>query len=144
MHVENYLGRARWLVLVFLAAMFRDFLHVLFDPLGEIPSIGASGGISGLIAFYAFKYSQARLGFLLRYGFVIIPKWIQFPAWWAFCSGSCCKAWAHWNKFRVHQRLVAGPFGRHGGWDCIMGGLAEGRIAAGDCNIKFNTLIGST
>jgi len=89
MHVENYLGRARWLVLVFLAAMFGDFLHILLDPRGEIPSIGASGGISGLIAFYAFKFPHARLGFLLRFGFVIIPKWIQFPAWCAFLFWLC-------------------------------------------------------
>ncbi len=57
---------------------------MLLIPRGDVPSIGASGGISGLIAFYAFKFPHARLGFLLRFGFIFIPKWIQFPAWCAF------------------------------------------------------------
>lgn len=84
MHVENYLGLKRWLLLVFLAAFVGDVLHIVADPRGELPCIGASGGISGLIAFYAFKFPHARLGFLMRFGFVFIPRWIQFPAWGAF------------------------------------------------------------
>ena len=83
-HVENYLGPKRWLLLVFLAAIVGDFLHVAADPRGALPCIGASGGISGLIAFYAFKFPHARLGFIMRFGFIIIPRWIQFPAWCAF------------------------------------------------------------
>jgi membrane associated rhomboid family serine protease len=83
-HVENYLGRKRWLLLLLLSAIAGDLLHVMADPRGEIPCIGASGGISGLIAFYAFKFPHARLGFLMRFGFVFIPRWIQFPAWVAF------------------------------------------------------------
>jgi membrane associated rhomboid family serine protease len=82
-HVENYLGRKRWLLLVLLAAIAGDFLHVMADPRGDIPCIGASGGISGLIAFYALKFPHARLGILFRYYYVYF-KWIQFPAWAAF------------------------------------------------------------
>ena len=83
-HVEDYLGRKRWLLLVLLSALAGDVLHALFDPHSTIPCIGASGGISGLIAFYALKFPHARLGILLRLGLVFIPKWIQFPAWCAF------------------------------------------------------------
>lgn len=82
-HVENYLGPRRWLLLVFLAAIVGDFVHVAADPRGELPCIGASGGISGLIAFYAFKFPHAKLGILFRYYYVYF-KWIRFPAWSAF------------------------------------------------------------
>ncbi len=82
-HVENYLGSKRWLLLVFLAAIVGDFLHVAADPRGDVPCIGASGGISGLIAFYAFKFPHAKLGILFRYYYVYF-KWLQFPAWCAF------------------------------------------------------------
>jgi membrane associated rhomboid family serine protease/Zn-finger nucleic acid-binding protein len=83
-HVEDYLGRWRWLLLVALAAVTGDLLHILIDPRTTTPSIGASGGISGLIAFYALKFPHARLGILMRFGFVFIPRYIQFPAWCAF------------------------------------------------------------
>ena len=92
-HVEDYLGRKRWLLLVLLAAITGDLLHIMFDPRGTTPCIGASGGIAGLIAFYALKFPHARLGILLRFGFVFIPKWIQFPAWCAFLFWLLLQFW---------------------------------------------------
>jgi membrane associated rhomboid family serine protease len=44
-----------------------------------VPCVGASGGISGVIVFYALQFPRARLGFLMRYFFYF--RWIQFPAW---------------------------------------------------------------
>ncbi len=82
-HVEDFLGRWRWLLLVVLAALVGDSCDILIDPHKDIPSIGASGGISGLIAFYALKFPHAQLGFLFRYAYVYF-KWIRFPAWVAF------------------------------------------------------------
>ncbi|HTQ51742.1 MAG TPA: rhomboid family intramembrane serine protease [Candidatus Acidoferrales bacterium] len=82
-HVENYLSARRWLLLVFLSTIVGDLLHIAADPRGDIPCIGASGGISGLIAFYAFKFPHAKLGILFRYYYVYF-KWLQFPAWCAF------------------------------------------------------------
>jgi membrane associated rhomboid family serine protease/Zn-finger nucleic acid-binding protein len=97
-HVEDYLGRKRWLLLVFLAAITGDFLHMMFDPRGTTPCIGASGGIAGLIAFYALKFPHARLGILLRFGFVFIPKWIQFPAWCAFLLWLLLQFWGAYDQ----------------------------------------------
>ncbi len=83
-HVENYLGPRRWLILVGLAAFVGNILHITFDPHGDIPCIGASGGIAGLIAFYAFKFPHAKLGFRPFIGFVFVPSWLQLPAWSVF------------------------------------------------------------
>jgi membrane associated rhomboid family serine protease len=93
MHVENYLGWKRCLLLVVLAALGGDFLHIAADPRGQLPSIGASGGISGLIAFYAFKFPHARIGFLMRAGFMVVPRWIQLPAWCAFLFWLFLQLW---------------------------------------------------
>jgi membrane associated rhomboid family serine protease len=83
-HVENYLGSRRWLILVAAAALAGNLLHIALDPHGDIPCIGASGGIAGLIAFYAFKFPHARLGFRPLWGFVYRLPWFQLPAWSAF------------------------------------------------------------
>ncbi len=82
-HVEDFLGRWRWLLLVALAALVGDFAEILVDPRQDLPTIGASGGISGLIAFYALKFPHAQLGILFRYGLVYF-RWIRLPAWGAF------------------------------------------------------------
>ena len=96
MHVENYLGRKRWLVLVWIAAFAGNLLHVMGDPRDGMPCIGASGGISGLIAFYALKFPHARLGILFRYYYYL--KWVQFPAWAAFILWMLLQFWGAYKQ----------------------------------------------
>lgn len=78
-HVEDYLGHWRWLLLLFAATLVGDACLILMTPRSTIPCIGASGGISGLLAFYALRFPHARLGILFGYSFLF--RWIQFPAW---------------------------------------------------------------
>src|SRR6185503_12833882 len=76
--VEEALGKWLWLMLVMLAALIGDVAHFLSDPASNVPCIGASGGISGLIAFYALRFPKARLNFMYWF------RWFQLPAWAAF------------------------------------------------------------
>jgi membrane associated rhomboid family serine protease len=106
-HVENYLGWKRWLCLVVLAAIAGDLLHVMVDPRGDLPSIGASGGISGLIAFYALKFPHARIGILLRYYFYAWLKWIQFPAWVALILWILLQLWGSYMQIAGFSNVSA-------------------------------------
>jgi membrane associated rhomboid family serine protease len=81
-NIEDYLGRAKFLLLFFLAGFAGDVLHGVFEPLGTLPSIGASGAISGIIAFYALQFPKARLCVCLSFKFYF--HWIRMPAWGAF------------------------------------------------------------
>jgi membrane associated rhomboid family serine protease len=79
---ENFLGRLRYLTLIAAAAFIGDVVHIASDPNSTIPCIGASGGIAGVITFYALSFPQAKLGFLWRYFFYF--HWIRLPAWFVF------------------------------------------------------------
>lgn len=79
-NVESCLGRWRYAMLLLAATVAGDLVHFIASPHSTIPSIGASGGISGVIVFYALKFPRARLGFLFRY-FYWHYQWIQIPAW---------------------------------------------------------------
>jgi len=81
--VENNLGPWRWLLIVLVADQTGNLLHILGDPRSDVPCIGASGGISGIITYYALKFPRARLGMLFNYGYIYM-RWVQFPAWVAF------------------------------------------------------------
>lgn len=81
--VENFMRPMRYLAFIALAAFIGDVTHILLDPHSEIPTIGASGGIAGVITFYALKFPHVRLGFLMRWGFVWF-QWIRLPAWFVF------------------------------------------------------------
>ncbi len=91
--VEDYLGWKRLLALLAISTLAGDILHILGDPHGDVPCIGASGGISGIIAFYALKFPRARLGFLPPVWLGLMAPvlwlrgyfgWIRVPAWGAF------------------------------------------------------------
>jgi len=81
--VENFLQPLRYLVLIALAALIGDLAHIALDPRSQTPCIGASGGIAGVITFYALNFPRMRLAFLMRRGFVWF-HWIRLPAWFVF------------------------------------------------------------
>jgi len=79
-NVEDVLGKGRYLLLVFAATGAGGLLHTLLAPDSQLPCIGASGGISALIVFYALQFPRARLGWIVAY---VRGSWIQVPAWFA-------------------------------------------------------------
>lgn len=79
--VEDYLGRWKFALLILVSALGGDFLALLMDPHSNIPSIGASGGIAGVLAFYALEFPKARLGFYVRFSWLTLPAWGAFALW---------------------------------------------------------------
>src|ERR1700745_4246483 len=80
--VEKFLGSLRYIALIALAAFVGDLLHIASAPASTIPCIGASGGIAGLITFYALAFPQAKIGLLWRYFYYF--RWLRLPAWFVF------------------------------------------------------------
>lgn len=77
-NVEDYLGRWRYGALLLTASLTGDVAHVLLNPQDTTVCIGASGGISGVITFYALQFPHARLGLFMRH---VYYRWVHFPAW---------------------------------------------------------------
>jgi membrane associated rhomboid family serine protease len=84
-NVEAVLGRFKYLLLILFAAIAGGLAHTLGDPGSTLPCIGASGGISGVLAFYAIAFPRARLGifmwFFLRAAWARVPAWAYFMVW---------------------------------------------------------------
>lgn len=81
-NVEEWLGRKRFVLLLLLATVAGGALHTLLNPQSTVPCIGASGGISGVITFYALQFPRKRLAFLFWIFFR--PYWIKVPAYCLF------------------------------------------------------------
>ena len=78
-NVEDDLGRWGCVAMLAVAAFVGDLWHILGNLHSTIPCIGASGGISGIITYYALRFPRARLGFLFRIWFYF--RWIHIPAY---------------------------------------------------------------
>lgn len=72
-NVEEHLGPAQFFFLLLLSTAGAGLLHVLMNPDSAIPCIGASGGISGIMAYYALTFPKTRIGFFF------FIRWIRLP-----------------------------------------------------------------
>jgi membrane associated rhomboid family serine protease len=80
-NVEDVIGWRRFLLLLAASDLGGNLLHALFDPHSQVPCVGASGGISGVMAFYACAFPRARLCLLMRWWWWRIPAWGAFAGW---------------------------------------------------------------
>jgi rhomboid family protein len=77
-NVEDVLGPVRFLALYLLSGLGGHAAHFLASPQSMVPTIGASGAISGLLAAYWIRFPRARIHTIL-FLFVFI-RWIRLPA----------------------------------------------------------------
>lgn len=60
-NVEDYLGKLRYVLLLVAATFLGGVAHWAMDPNAVTPCVGASGGISGIVVFYALQFPRARI-----------------------------------------------------------------------------------
>jgi membrane associated rhomboid family serine protease len=75
---EDLLGAPRYLALLAGGALVALLMHAWLDPRPHVPVVGASGGISALLAFYALALPRVRLVVCLRLGWY--PIWIRMKS----------------------------------------------------------------
>ncbi len=60
-NIEDRLGRFKYLLFYLLAGIAGGLAHVLANPSSEVPTVGASGAISGLLGAYIVLFPHARV-----------------------------------------------------------------------------------
>lgn len=89
-NIEDRLGHLGYALFYLLAGVAASLAHVLSDPASELPSLGASGAIGGVLGAYVVLYPAARVTTLTFLGPFIttlrIPAWIFLGIWFALQS----------------------------------------------------------
>jgi membrane associated rhomboid family serine protease len=70
-NVEDRLGRFRFLLFYLLSGVGAAATQILSDPHSQIPMVGASGAISGVLGAYLLLYPHARVVTLVAFGWFI-------------------------------------------------------------------------
>ena len=60
-NVEDKMGHARYIVFYLVCGISASALHVVLEPTGALPTVGASGAISGVLAAYLVMFPKARV-----------------------------------------------------------------------------------
>ncbi len=84
-NIEDFLGRARFIVFYLLCGLAAGLTQVFMTPNSKTPMIGASGAIAGVLGAYLLLYPGARiktLVFLFVYIRVVpVPAAIVLGFW---------------------------------------------------------------
>lgn len=70
-NVEDRLGRFRFLLFYLLSGLAAAAAQILSDPHSQIPMVGASGAISGVLGAYLLLYPHARVVTLVFFGWFV-------------------------------------------------------------------------
>ncbi len=84
-NIEDVVGHGRFLVFYLVCGLLASFSQVAVSPGSDVPMIGASGAISGVLGAYAIMFPTARVQTLLFFVFFIrvvpIPAIIVLGFW---------------------------------------------------------------
>ena len=78
-NIEDSMGPGRFLAFYVLCGLVAAGTHVLLSPASPVPTVGASGAISGILGAYLVLYPRVRVNYLFY--FLIFFRVVAFPAW---------------------------------------------------------------
>lgn len=84
-NVEDRMGHFNYLIFYLLCGFTSSVAHILTNMSSSIPTIGASGAISGVLGAYFVIFPEARVMTLLPFGFFLqiaaIPAFLFLGFW---------------------------------------------------------------
>lgn len=109
-NVEDAMGHVRFLVFFVLCGTAAAMAHAYMNAGSHRPLIGASGGVSGVVAAYLILYPRVRIWALFWVG---IP--LHLPAYWAI---------GFWIALQIASAFLGGD--EAVGWFAHVGGFFAG------------------
>ena len=77
-NIEDSMGRGKFIIFYLLCGVIAAYTQALIDPSSEIPMIGASGAIAGVLGAYLLLHPKANVNVL--FWFIIFVTVIRVPA----------------------------------------------------------------
>ena len=83
-NLENRIGHARYLGFYLICGIIASLAHVVMNMNSYIPSLGASGAISGVLGGYILLYPRNRVRVLMFNIFTQVPAYVAIGLWFIF------------------------------------------------------------
>ncbi len=111
-NIEDAMGHIRFLLFYLLCAIGAALFHGMVDPASQVPLIGASGAVAGIVSAYLILHPRVKIWVL---AFARIP--LRIPAWIALSV---------WIAMQVVMFLIGGE--EQVSWSCHVGGIITGAV----------------
>jgi len=87
-NLENALGRLRYLIFYIVCGVLASLAHVFTTVAMHgntlVPSLGASGAISGVLGGYMLLFPRRRVRMLMGRSTAEMPAWVSIGMWFLF------------------------------------------------------------
>jgi membrane associated rhomboid family serine protease len=80
-NLEKVMGAARFVIFYLACGLAASFAHIIFGPGSNVPAVGASGAISGVLGGYLLLFPQNRVRVLTRGGIAHVPAIVVLGFW---------------------------------------------------------------
>ena len=80
-NLEHRMGHARFLVFYLLCGLAAGGAHIAFNSGSSVPSVGASGAISGVLGGYLLLFPRNRVRVMTRGGIMAVPAFVMLGLW---------------------------------------------------------------
>ena len=77
-NVEDYLGRKKFVIFYLFCGIAAALTQIISNPDSQVPMVGASGAIAGVLGAYLLLYPRAKVTTVIIFGFFI--RLIKIPA----------------------------------------------------------------
>jgi membrane associated rhomboid family serine protease len=112
-NIEDRMGKTRFIYFYLLCGIIANAAQVIVDPGSPVPTVGASGAISGVLGAYLMLFPRARIATLIPlfpiFPIIQIPALLFLPLWFfiqlqhgaatLFTAGTSIAWWAHIGGF---------------------------------------------
>ncbi len=105
-NVEDKFGKAKYILFYIASGLAAALVHYLSDPVSAVPTIGASGAISGVLGAYLVFFPHAKVHTIGPfYQRLTLPAYAMLGLWFVmqflglFGSGGGIAFWAHIGGF---------------------------------------------
>ncbi|WP_323786489.1 rhomboid family intramembrane serine protease [Thalassovita sp.] len=127
-NLEDQMGHAGYLLFYLASGLAAALTHVIAAPYSDVPTVGASGAIAGVMGGYLLLYPKARIDilfiFIIFFRIFSVPAWMMLGVWFLLqlVSGTGADAttggvayWAHAGGFIAGFVLTLPIWLRQGG-----------------------------
>lgn len=80
-NVEDRFGPVWFLIFYLVTGLVASLAHILLNPDSTIPSVGASGAISGILGAYIVFFFRNRVNVWVFYTVITVPAWVMIGLW---------------------------------------------------------------
>jgi membrane associated rhomboid family serine protease len=80
-NLEKVMGHLRFLLFYLICGIAAAAAHILFNPSSVVPTVGASGAISGVLGGYLLLFPRNRVRVLTRGGVAHVPALLVLGFW---------------------------------------------------------------